>query len=341
MSNHRFFQVSPGGELRPKQSAEEAVRIAPGDGYAWLDFRDPSPEDLKPLVELLGIHPLSVQDCLDENHIPKIDNFGKSTFLLLNSYSHRDGVLTAGEVDFIIGANFLVTVGGRGKAAHWEDRDIERVLSLEQENLGQGPDFLLHALVNYVIDGKHNAINSLESEVDEAEESIVKDLSRFHMSRLVHLRKNILVMRKSLFHEREIFIKLCRRDSPFVGEKAIYHFRNCYDHIAKYFEEAEIYREVILSLTEMYLSMVNNQMSQIANRTNTTVRRLTFITTIFMPLTLLAGIGGMSEWSMMTGPANWKTAYPEFMLGMVVIGALTYAVLRYMDAKLKQRTRGE
>ncbi|MDO8805520.1 MAG: CorA family divalent cation transporter, partial [Elusimicrobiota bacterium] len=114
-------------------------------------------------------------------------------------------------------------------------------------------------------------------------------------------------------------------------------FRNSYDHIAKYFEEAEIYREVILSLTEMYLSMVNNQMSQIANRTNTTVRRLTFITTIFMPLTLLAGIGGMSEWSMMTGPANWKIAYPAFILGMAVIGALTYAVLRYMDAKLKRK----
>ncbi|MDO8805912.1 MAG: CorA family divalent cation transporter, partial [Elusimicrobiota bacterium] len=262
MSNHRFFQVSPGGELQPKQSAEEALGIPPGGGYAWLDFRSPSREDLTPLVGLLGIHQLSVDDCLDENHIPKIDNFGKSTFLLINSYSHRDGVLAAGEIDFIIGANFLVTAGGRGKTAHWEDRDIERVLRLDRANLGQGPDFLLHALVNHVIDGKHNAINSLESEVDEAEESIVKDLSNFRMSRLVHLRKNILVMRKSLFHEREVLIKLCRRDSPFVGEKAIYHFRDLYDHLTKYYEEAEIYREVILSLTEMYLSMVNNHMSQ-------------------------------------------------------------------------------
>lgn len=336
MAKHRFYQIGAGGAPLTKSSAEEAIRLQPG-AYAWLDFRDPALEDLKPLIELLGVHPLSVEDCLDEAQVPKLDNFEKSTFLLMNSYSHTDGVLSLGEVDFIIGANFLVTVGGRNNAGHWTDTDIETILRQEAQMIGQGQDFLMHALMNYVIDGKNKALDSLESEVDETEESILKDLSGFRMSRLVHLRREILVMRKRLFYEREIFIKLCRRDSPFVGEKAVYHFRDSYDHITKYYEETEIYREVILSLTEMYLSMVNNRMSLIANRTNTTVRRLTFITTIFMPLTLLAGIGGMSEWSMMTGPQNWRTAYPLFGLGMVLIGALTYLVLRRMEAKLARR----
>lgn len=336
MSAHRFCQISSDGKLQPKGSAEEAVRVQPG-AYAWLDYRDPAPEDLKPLTELLGVHPLSVEDCLDEAQVPKLDNFEKTTFLLINSYAHRDGALSVGEIDFIIGANFLVTAGGRDQAGHWTDEDVRTVLRLEAQNLGQGPDFLMHALMNHVIDGKNRAIDALESEVDETEASIVGNLSGFRMARLVHLRKNILVMRKSLFYEREIFIKLCRRDCPFVSEKAVYHFRDSYDHITKYFEETEIYREVILSLTEMYLSMVNNRMSLIANRTNTSVRRLTIITTIFMPLTLLAGIGGMSEWSMMTGPQNWRTSYPLFGLGMVIIGALTYLVLRYMNAKLARK----
>ena len=337
MSQHRFYHVLPGGALQPKDSAEEAVRTRPDGAYAWLDFRDPGPGDLKPLTELLGVHPLSVEDCLDEAQVPKMDNFEKSTFLLINSYSHRNGVLAIGEIDFIIGSGFLVTVGGRDKAEHWTDDDITAVLRLEAQNLGLGPDFLMHALMNHVIDGKNRAIDSLESEVDDTEASIIGNLSEFRMSRLVHLRKNILIMRKSLFYEREIFIKLCRRDCPFVGEKAVFHFRDSYDHITMYYEETEIYREVILSLTEMYLSMVNNRMSLIANRTNTTVRRLTIITTIFMPLTLLAGIGGMSEWSMMTGPQNWRTSYPLFGLGMVIIGALTYLVLRYMNAKLARK----
>ncbi len=338
MADHKFYQVSPQGELRPMGSAEDAARPAPGGGYAWLDFRDPAPEDLKPLVQLLGIHPLSVEDCLDEAQIPKIDNFDKTSFLLMNSYSYRDGVFATGEIDFIIGAGFLVTVGGRDRAAHWEDAELAPVLRREAPNLGHGPDFLLHALLDHVIDAKHRAIDMIESEVDDTEESILKDLPGFRMSRLVDLRRNVLVMRKSLFYEREVLVKLCRRDSPFVSEKAIYNFRDIYDHLTKYYEEAEIYREVILSLTEMYLSMVNNHMSLIANRTNITVRRLTLITTIFMPLTLLAGIGGMSEWSMMTGPANWRVAYPAFILAMVVIGGCTYLILRkvYKKASLKK-----
>jgi magnesium transporter len=87
---------------------------------------------------------------------------------------------------------------------------------------------------------------------------------------------------------------------------------------------------------EMYLSMLNNQMSKAANETNATVRRLTIITTIFLPLTLLAGIGGMSEWSMMTAPGNWRIAYPAFLLAMVVIGVGNYYLLKWLE----KRSRG-
>jgi magnesium transporter len=84
---------------------------------------------------------------------------------------------------------------------------------------------------------------------------------------------------------------------------------------------------------EMYLSMLNNQMTRAANDTNVIVRRLTLITTIFMPLTLLSGIGGMSEWSMMTGPENWRVAYPAFMVGIAVIGLATYFLLVRLEGK--------
>jgi magnesium transporter len=89
---------------------------------------------------------------------------------------------------------------------------------------------------------------------------------------------------------------------------------------------------------EMYLSMLNNEMAKAANETNMTVRRLTLITTIFMPLTLLAGIGGMSEWSMITGPENWRVSYPAFMVGMVCLGLASYSFLSRLDRK---RTRSK
>ena len=74
-------------------------------------------------------------------------------------------------------------------------------------------------------------------------------------------------------------------------------------------------------------------MTRAANQMNSSVRRLTFITTIFMPLTLLAGIGGMSEWSMMTGSHNWRIAYPLFLVAMVLLGVVSYFLLRWLERR--------
>ena len=98
----------------------------------------------------------------------------------------------------------------------------------------------------------------------------------------------------------------------------------------------ESYRDIVTSLMEMYLSMLNNQMTKSSNETNLSVRRLTVITTIFMPLTLLAGIGGMSEWSMMTRPENWRIAYPAFLLAMVVIGFGNYLLIKWVERRSKR-----
>jgi magnesium transporter len=171
----------------------------------------------------------------------------------------------------------------------------------------------------------------MEGELEEAEEILLATPATFNPAELVRLRRYLLSLRKSLFHEREILVKICRMDCPFVVEKAIFHFRDIYDHLAKFLELTETYREIVTSLMELYTSLLNNLMTRASNETNSSVRRLTLIATIFMPLTLLASIGGMSEWSMMTGSSNWRIAYPLFLLGMVLIGIINYWLIRRIE----------
>src|SRR5450756_2914380 len=166
---------------------------------------------------------------------------------------------------------------------------------------------------------------------------MLASVSIFNPAEMIRLRRDLLSLRKSLFHEREILVKICRKDSPFISELAIYHFRDIYDHLTKFFETCEMNRDILTSLMEMFLSLINNRMADVANRTNMSVRRLTLITTVFMPLTLLAGVGGMSEWSMMTGPPNWRIAYPLFLLAMVVIGGANYYLLRRIERQDEKR----
>lgn len=337
MSESKFFLVRPDGGLQSISTAAGLLDAVKGGGYAWLDFFDPTREDLAPLVEHFGVHPLSVEDCLDDDQVPKIEDFPGNTFVLFNDCSRRDGALVMEERDFILGKNFLVTVSGHqgGDPDQW--RKMQEKAARVPAEIRRGPDFLLHEILDHTVDHKFASIEALQEAIDTAEEEILGDPAAFQPELLMRLRRELLTLRKSIFHEREILVKVCRRDCPFISEKAIYHFRDIYDHLAKYFEAVEINREMITSLMEMYLSMINNRMAETANRTNHTVRRLTVINTIFMPLTLLAGIGGMSEWSMMTGPSHWKMAYPAFLLGMAAIGGINWWLLRWVERRSAER----
>lgn len=337
MSEKRFYHVGQDGELKALPTLDDLLSALRGGGFAWVDLFDPSREDLTPLVGPLGLHPLSVEDCLDADQVPKIEDFPTNTFILLNAYRYEGGALALEEVDFILGRNFLVSVSGHGGGSlKFFDR-VEHAVALDPAGIRSGPDALLHVILDYVVDHKFAAIEALQEAIDTAEEAVLRGPAAFSPESLMHLRRELLALRKSLFHEREILVKICRRDSPFISEKSIYHFRDIYDHLAKYFEMVEMYREMITSLMEIYLSMINNRMAEVANRTNLTVRRLTLITTVFMPLTLLAGIGGMSEWTMMTGQPHWRIAYPVFLLGMVAIGAFSYSLLKRVESRKPAR----
>lgn len=331
MAQAKFHHITPDGGLKRYDSLDGCLKAGAAGGYVWLDYVDPSRQDLEPLVGALGIDPLSVEDCLDEDQVPKVENFDASTFILFNSYSYAGGKLLVDEVDLILGRGFLVTVRGRENRTGWSQEVLDSMMLSEPKNIKLGPEFLLHLLLDYVVDEKYKPIGALEAEIEAIEASLLKDTARFKLSRLTRLRNDLLALRKSLFHEREILVKICRRDSPFIGDKSIFHFRDIYDHLTKFFEEVEIYREILVSLAEIYLSLINNRMAHVSNVTNRSVRRLTVITTIFMPLSFLAGVGGMSEWTMMTGQQHWKLAYPAFLLAMVAVGVGTYLFLRRLE----------
>ncbi len=330
MPDTRFFHVSHTGELSRVAGLKEAIARRNVGGYSWIDLYRPSREDLLALAGPFGLHPLAVEDCLDENQVPKLEDFPNNTFILANRFRFSDRTLALEEVDFFLGRDFLVSVSANDPETGAHER-MEEAIRIEQASVGKGPDYMLHVLLDRLVDDKLAAIEALQDDLDIAEEGALQQPSAFDPAALLRLRRTLLALRKSLFHEREILVKICRRDSPFISEAAIYHFRDISDHLVKFVEVVEVCREMIATLMELHLSLVNNELARVGNRTNQVVRRLTFITTIFMPLSFLAGVGGMSEWSMMTGPRNWPVAYPAFLGIMAVIGGFSYLLLKRLD----------
>ncbi len=333
MGAGRYFNMAAGKRPEKIDVLEEALRQREENGFVWLDFSNPTREELTALATPLGLHPLAIEDCVDEDQVPKMEEFPGHTFILFNRYPRAGEAAGIEEVDFFLGASFLVSVHSHGQDdTAFADR-LEAIVQREFDQARKGPDYLLEVILDEIVDEKFAAIEALQDQLDAAEEEIMKRRAEFEVTRLIQLRRGLLLFRKSLVYEREILVKLCRRDSPFITEKAIYQFRDIYDHLAKFFEVIEICRELVATITEIHLSMINNQMAMVANRTNRVIRRLTMITTVFMPLTMIAGIGGMSEWSMMTGPQNWRIAYPLFMAAMTAVGAASYYILRCLEAR--------
>ncbi len=329
MPASKFYYFSATGLYYGVKSEAEAVKDLREGGFIWLNYYKPERQEICALIDLIGIHPLSVEDCFDEKQVPKIEHFQSNTFILFNAFSYSEKVLYTDEVNLFIGHNFIITISGHNSDDRQALKNIEEIVTSDPGSAKNGPAYVMHKVLDHLVDQKYFAFDTMEDELEAAEDFLMDNVAGFDPMQLIHIRRNLALLRKSLYHEREILVKINRLDCPFISAKAIVAYRDIYDHLSKFFELTETYREIETSLMELYTSLLNNRMTQMSNEMNASVKRLTTITTVFMPLTLLASIGGMSEWTMMTGgEANWKTAYLLFMAGMVVIGGISFFLIR-------------
>ena len=332
MSESKFYHFTKKGQFYGIESLADAAKAIHEGEFIWLNYYKPERKDLSLLIDLIGIHPLSVEDCFDEKQIPKIEHFQNNTFILFNSFCYKDKTLYTDEVNLFIGKNFLITVSGHNSDDRRPLKNVEEIVEKDPSCVKCDPASLMHIVLDFLVDQKYESFDTMEDELEEAEDFLIDNVSDFNPMQLIHLRRDLVSLRKSLYHEREILVKINRFDCPFITDKAIVPYRDIYDHLAKFFELTETYREIETSLMELYTSLLNNKMTQMSNETNASVRRLTMIATVFMPLTLIASIGGMSEWTMMTGgESHWKTAYSLFVMGMIIIGGVNYFLIKGLE----------
>ena len=333
---NRYFAITRSGALHKAAGLNDALLFAGDEGYIWLDYIDPSPESLAELGTSLGIHPLSIEDCLNGDQLPKLDLFPTYSFMTFSIFEPTSDGFQAHELDLFISKRFLITVSRREVNGTSVLSSMEASIEREMDTVRLGPSYLLHQVVDMIVDHKLMAVEGIEEKLDADEDAILRDAASFNLGSLMDSRRDLQVIRRSLFHERELIGKLIRKDSPFLAEKSLIYFRDVYDHLSKYYEIAETAREQVTNLMEIHLSLISNAMAESSNRTNAIIRRLTLITTIFMPLTLISGIGGMSEFTMMVGSTNWRTAYLILLIVMVIIAAINYVLLLKMENKAEQ-----
>ncbi len=311
---------------------EEAVAALGEGGYVWFNYTGADSNRLAELAAPLELHPLTLEACAEGTGVPRMDEFPGYTYISFNLLRYDPQEVAATGISFIISRNYLVTVSGPGEPPGSPVAGLPALVERNLQAARRGPAWLMHIILDHLVDSMADTVEQAETDLARAEEEILASPADFDPSRLTYLRRNLLTLRRSLFYERELLLKITRNDCQWIPEKATLHYRDILGHISNFLDMTESNRDNVTSLTELYASMLNNNMARDANQTNATVRRLTFITTIFMPLTLLTGIFGMSEWTVMTGgEGGMHRSYPLFAAIMVLVGMAGYLLIRWLE----------
>jgi magnesium transporter len=275
-----------GGATRTADHVDPAW-LSPGSGVIlWVDFTNPSPEAGKILSEVFHFHELSVEDALSPTHFPKAETYGDYLYVILHRIDFKapEHCFRTHDVDFFLGANYLVTIHSG------DSRSIEEISQICERNslaLGEGPAALMHRIVDSMVDHYRPEIDELSDRLDGLEKEVFERTNPRLAKAILDFKRDVSSLRRVVQPQRDVVGRLARREFPFIDEAISYRFRDVHDHLVRLADESMFFQDRITSLLDAHLSTVSNQL-------NSVMKILTVIATVFMPLTFITGLYGMN-----------------------------------------------
>jgi magnesium transporter len=251
----------------------------------WIDLSAPTDDDLRILSDVFRFHPLSVDDARSALQYPKVEPYPGYLYLVLHGMDLTKGKkhFATRDVDFFLGRNYLVTVHDGLSRSIGRLRELcdqhERILS-------EGPVALLHRIVDTMVDNYRPAIDDLESRLDQLEQMAFKGHTDI-IRHVLKLKRELSTLRRVILPQRDVIGRLARREFALISDEMAFRFRDVYDHMARYADEAIMFQERVTGIHELNLATISNRLNQV-------MKVLTVMSTIFLPLTVLTGMWGMN-----------------------------------------------
>jgi len=309
-------------ELQGFPVAEISDRLLEPDTVVWLDLRDPDHDDLAVLSDEFGLHPVAVEDAVMDHERPKLDRY--SSHLFLTAYGvHLDsasGELATSELSAFITERALITVrknDGLDIGAVAERWDSSTDLAKH------GVGYLLHGLIDYIVDGHFAAVQSLDASIESLEDRLFSDIpqDRDVQRRSFELRKSLVLLRRVVLPMREVVNTLMRRDLHVVDEALHPYFQDVYDHVLRATEWTESLRDLVTTILETNLTIQGNRM-------NIITKKVTSWAAIIAVPTFITGFYGMN----VPYPGFSRQSGLEVSVAvMIVAAAALYVIFRRRD----------
>lgn len=244
-----------------------------------------------PEIELIGkhfeLHPLVIEDIVNISQRPKIDEHDDYIFVVLKMLYYDDNQkIISEQVSFILGKDYVLSFQESEGDVFDEVRD--RIRQAKGRVRSMPADYLLYVLIDAIVDHYFSVIEILGDKIEDFETAIFSGNVEGDISKEIqNLKREILRVRRAIFPLREILSRIEKHEGQLIQTKTITYFRDIYDHLIQVSENIDIYREMIWSLMDMYMTTISNKMNEV-------MKVLTIMASIFIPLTFIAGVYGMN-----------------------------------------------
>ncbi|MEP6639608.1 MAG: magnesium transporter CorA family protein [Chloroflexota bacterium] len=306
-------------ELEGVAALAEMPKLRRKPGYSiWVDVIAPTAGQVQDVGMGLGLHALIIEDVLEGNQRAKIESTDGVVHLVLFHLSYGEKVV-ASEVDIVLGKGFLLTVHD----SDWDPRTGHHLANGLEPILKHGPDHLLWAIADDLIDGYFPFADRIGDAIDDVQDQVIRKATPDTVEQLFKLKRELIQVRRAISPVREVFNQLTNRDETLIDPDEIVYFRDIYDHVIRLTDELDNYRELASATLDVYLTQVNNNLSVI-------MKRLTGVTVILAGIGAVAGIFGMSE----AGAALGGREAGGFWLITTIVfamAAIAAVVLRKID----------
>ncbi len=255
----------------------------------WVDMECPTDEDERVLLDVFHFHPLTVEDCHENRHYPKIEEFPGYLYFIVHGVradTSPDRFNTI-ELDGFLGSNYVITYH------HDSFRSIHNVKQLLRTSpvlCRRGPAFLCHQILDQIVDYYSPVLDDFDDRIDRLEQEIftLRQPNNQILSQINELKRSVLRLRRISVKQMDVILRMSRGEFPeLIPEDMRPFYRDVHDHLTRVVDLAESYRDLISGSLEAYLSVVSNRLNEI-------MKVLTIFSAIMLPLTFIAGVYGMN-----------------------------------------------
>jgi magnesium transporter len=305
------------------KAIEDAFNYKGTNEVTWINVNGlNNTKEIEKLGSHYQLHPLTLEDIVNTEHRPKIDEFENYLFIVVKMLYFKDNdVLNYEQLSLVVGEDYVLTF-------QEADGDVfddlrERIKSGKGRIRGLGADYLMFAILDAVVDNYLAVIEAFGDKIEDLEDTIFdEDTDNVTANNIQTLKREILKIRRSVFPMREVINRLEKIECAIIEDKTTSYLRDLYDHIVQVNESIDLYREMIWSLMDMYMTIISTKMNEI-------MKVLTIIATIFIPLTFIAGIYGMN----FTNMPELQYKYSYFILIGVMIFVFVMMLIYFRRKK--------